>query len=462
LDFTIWPIARRRGDFERSQGQHVNSFNPPRPARRGPSSTRAACVGIHHPDSLTAFLPSRQKRLHFFRMGVALAMLTGTLGMRCDAPGVWPMPTIDFQTPLVLAFQSERPPWLDNDGPAHDEWIDDTEGWRDDDADNDTFSDTVSDTGEGFSTASSTKADWIRQADEALAMRFERIDGFLWFNFNKERDWRVDSSPAALSAYRESWAGLDQGVFLADFPGRNSVNSQAIATYEMLVDARQTRIGWHVALTAPFPTDAIEAVQQRGSLPYIVWEPYDPRIPGQSPHTGASLLPDIVAGVYDTHIMQWARAAAINGRPIEISFGHEMNGDWFTWGYLYGHNGNTPELFVAAHRHIHRLFEAAGASNVQWVWTVNASWRDDFSVAFPGETYVDRLGLNGFNFGGDPDRVPDYWQTWRPFEAIFGCWSPHEHNCFSSYDALIELADLPILISEFASAEWSADPLGTD
>ena len=395
-------------------------------------------------------------------MSVALAMLPCTLGLRCEVPGPWPTPTLDSQAPLVLAFQSERPPWIDDNGQDPDEWLDTTGPQRVDEAGNDTISDTFSDTAEDASATSSAKAEWIRQADEALAIRFGRIDGFLWFNFNKERDWRVDSSPAALSAYRESWSGLDQGVFLADFPGRYGTNSQAIDSFEMLVGARQTRIGWHVALTAPFPADAVASVQQRGSLPYIVWEPYDPKLPGQSPHTGASLLPDIVAGAYDAHLMQWAQAAAGNGRPIEIAFGHEMNGDWFTWGYLNGHNGNTPELFVAAHRHIHRLFEEAGASNVQWVWTVNASWRDDFSVAFPGEAYVDRLGLNGFNFGADPDRVADYWQTWRPFEAIFGCWSPHEPNCFSSYDALVELADLPILVSEFACAEWSTAPLGVD
>lgn len=383
-----------------------------------------------------------------------MTLLVCTVGLRCDMSAMMgPAPT-DLQAYQVLAYHSDGPPLWDG--------VEQDEASSADSTEQRHVAGAV-DNRQGSSTAaSSPKADWIREADEALATRFERIEGFLWFNFNKERDWRVNSSPAALNAFRQSWSGLEQGVFLPDFPGPAAPNTSAIDAYETLVGGQQARIGWHVALTAPFPAAAVELVQQRGSGPYIVWEPYDPTITGQSAYTGASLLPAIVDGLYDAHITQWAQAAAANGQPIEIAFGHEMNSNWYTWGCLDGHNGNTPALFVAAYRHVHRLFEAAGATNVRWVWTINASWRDDFTAAFPGEAYVDRLGLNGFNFGGDPEQVAGYWESWRSFEAIFGCWSPDESGCFSSYDALVELADLPILVSEFASAEWAGEPAPGD
>jgi hypothetical protein len=32
--------------------------------------------------------------------------------------------------------------------------------------------------------------------------RDPRIEGLVWFNINKETDWRINSSPAALAAFR--------------------------------------------------------------------------------------------------------------------------------------------------------------------------------------------------------------------------------------------------------------------
>ena len=129
-----------------------------------------------------------------------------------------------------------------------------------------------------------------------------------------------------------------------------------------------------------------------------------------------------------------------------------MNSDWYTWGTLNGHNGNTPQIYVAAFRHVHNLFDAAGAGNVDFVWTINASWHDDFSVAFPGAQYVDRLGMNGHNWGADPNQAGPTWSKWRPFERIFGAWDPYNPAGVNNYEALAALADRPIIIGEFASA----------
>ena len=64
---------------------------------------------------------------------------------------------------------------------------------------------------------------------------------------------------------------------------------------------------------------------------------------------------------------RWARALAAFGGPVRLRFAQEMNGDWYPWGA--GTNGNTPAEFVRAWRHVHDIFTAAGATNVQWVWS---------------------------------------------------------------------------------------------
>jgi len=106
---------------------------------------------------------------------------------------------------------------------------------------------------------------------------------------------------------------------------------------------------------------------------------------------------------------------SISAVGVDISFGHEGNGDWFTWGYLNGHNGNSPALYKQAFQYVVDKFDGWGVTNVDWVWSVNASWQDDFSASYPGNGYVDRMGMNGFNWGRrwpiDPNNPQ--WDDWR-------------------------------------------------
>lgn len=48
------------------------------------------------------------------------------------------------------------------------------------------------------------KATWIRQAYLTdIPTRFPRVGAMMWFQYNKEADWRVESSPSSLAAYRD-------------------------------------------------------------------------------------------------------------------------------------------------------------------------------------------------------------------------------------------------------------------
>jgi hypothetical protein len=89
--------------------------------------------------------------------------------------------------------------------------------------------------------------------------------------------------------------------------------------------------------------------------PASSWEPYD---------TSPAAIAD---GHSDAYITRFARAVRALNVPVVISFGHEMNGNWYPWETTQ----STPAEFVAAWRHIHDLFIQAGASNVIWVWNPN-------------------------------------------------------------------------------------------
>ena len=59
-------------------------------------------------------------------------------------------------------------------------------------------------------------------------------------------------------------------------------------------------------------------------------------------------LAKIIAGGYDTWLESYASSVRSYGKPVILSFGHEMNGDWSAWGYRHA----TPAEFIAAWKHV--------------------------------------------------------------------------------------------------------------
>jgi hypothetical protein len=56
----------------------------------------------------------------------------------------------------------------------------------------------------GCAEAGGNKATWIQEAFRALSEIYRRVEVVVWFNINKECDWRIDSSPEALNAFRKA------------------------------------------------------------------------------------------------------------------------------------------------------------------------------------------------------------------------------------------------------------------
>jgi beta-mannanase len=146
-------------------------------------------------------------------------------------------------------------------------------------------------------------------------------------------------------------------------------------------------------------------------------------------------LTSIASGEYDTYLRSYAAAVKAFGAKVVLSFGHEMNGYWYSWGNQH----TSPKAFVAAWRHIVNVFRAAGAENVIWLWTVNvidhsvpipdpASW-------WPGSSYVTWVGIDGYYYN----------PSWT-FSQVFG----------PTIVDVRELTNAPILIAE-TGASSAAD-----
>jgi Glycosyl hydrolase family 26 len=122
-------------------------------------------------------------------------------------------------------------------------------------------------------------------------------------------------------------------------------------------------------------------------------------------------LASIASGKDDAYLRSFATAVKEFKRNITLSFGHEMNGSWYAWG----NHHTSPKLFVAAWRHIVKVFRAAGASNATWLWTVNVMANDIPSPIpspkawWPGGSYVNWVGIDGY-----------YYKSSSGFASLFG------------------------------------------
>ncbi len=142
-------------------------------------------------------------------------------------------------------------------------------------------------------------------------------------------------------------------------------------------------IGQYVGWGTSFDARAAARAWSYGALYYMAWEPY------------GTTLAAIASGASNGYITAFAHAVRALHRPVAISFGHEMNGNWYPWGTT----GATPAQFVAAWRLIHALFAAAGAQNVIWIWNPNvitAAPQVALKAYYPGDSYVDWIGLTGY------------------------------------------------------------------
>ena len=209
-------------------------------------------------------------------------------------------------------------------------------------------------------------------------------------------------SPSAPSSY----AGL------TSFTSATGVQPRLVVYYS----------GW----LEPFQASFAATAAQHGAVPVVQIDP-----------TGVNLTA-IADGRYDAYLTSYAQAVRAYHRPVILSFGHEMNAPWYSWGYLH----TSPAAFVAAWRHIVTRFRRLGAGNVTWLWTVNVIQSQDgrtLSPAawWPGSSYVTWVGVDGYYL--EP--------SWR-FVAIFG----------PTIVALRELTRDPILIAETSATRAAGQP----
>ena len=184
--------------------------------------------------------------------------------------------------------------------------------------------------------------------------------------------------PVQLPAMPQSYLGVYANGVPASYAGVTAFTSATGARPDVVMYYS----GWYV----PFPVSFAMIAANVRAVPLVQMNP-----------EGVSIAA-IASGRYDGYLSEYAEAVRAYRHPVILSFGHEMNGTWYAWGYRH----TSPAVFVAAWRHIVTLFRALGARNVTWLWTVNvvndtqhgsipppAPW-------WPGSSYVTWVGIDGY------------------------------------------------------------------
>lgn len=196
---------------------------------------------------------------------------------------------------------------------------------------------------------------------------------------------------------------------------------------------------------ATFPLRTVETIDRLGSVPMITWEPWvkdfdetrRTNLPPLAQREYASLAA-IAHGDYDFYITAWAQGAAHYGKPLFLRFAHEMNDPYrYPWG---PQNGNRPDDFIAAWKHVHLVFQKMSAANVLWVWSPHISmpW---FEYYYPGDEWVDWIGTGVLNYGDVAT-----WSRWWTFHQIVE----------KAWPALVKLHK-PVMITEFGTLSSGGD-----
>lgn len=212
--------------------------------------------------------------------------------------------------------------------------------------------------------------------------------------------------------------------------------------------------GYFQGWDSDFRADAVTRSWAKNLLPMITWESRPLSAANDVVEDPAYSLPVINGGAYDDYLRRYAEAITALGLPVAIRLDHEMNAGWYPWNEQGSGgkalNGNGRGDYVTMWRHVHDIFEAAGANQyVIWVWAPNivnnlpaANQSLEYTQSlYPGDAYVDWVGLSGYY-------RPPYRDDQTPtFDYTFG----------RSLAQLRTITDKPVVLAEIGASESGGD-----
>ena len=164
-----------------------------------------------------------------------------------------------------------------------------------------------------------------------------------------------------------------RGTYLGAYVEQDVNINQSMETFNKLTGKKHASYFKYVGYGSSFPKTWIQNVKSVGAVPHIALEPND----------GLAKVKD------DKYLHDFAKDAKASGIPIFLRYASEMNGDWCAY------SGN-PKEYIKKWKIVHDVMQKE-APNVIMVWTVFTFPDSRIESYYPGDDYVDWVGVNIYN-----------------------------------------------------------------
>ncbi|MDS1030370.1 glycosyl hydrolase [Bacillota bacterium LX-D] len=219
-------------------------------------------------------------------------------------------------------------------------------------------------------------------------------------------------------SYRLSKYEPKEGTYLGAYVVQDTYIKADMQKFNELTGKNHASFFRYVGYGQKFPQSWIQELQKVGAVPHIAWEPNE----------GLDAVQD------DLYLRSFARSLKETGMPVFLRFASEMNGTWAAY------SGN-PQKYIAKWRLVHDVM-AEEAPNVMMVWTVFTFPQNTILQYYPGDKYVDWVGVNIYNVVYHNDQPNQRADHEDPLELL-----DYVYNTFSDRK--------PIQISEFGVTHYT-------
>lgn len=234
--------------------------------------------------------------------------------------------------------------------------------------------------------------------------------------------------PAPAPAGDSRWVGF----YVPGVP----TTMDALYNVESQISTQSSVVNFFISDGESFPSGRCNNVRNAGATPLVTLEFWSTQNGG---------LDAINGGTKDAYLRNFADSAKAYGGEVWLRPFHEMNGNWYPWSGTA--TGNSPTELISAWRRVHQIFKERGATNVKFVWCVNAgsvpnTTANQIANYWPGDAYVDSVALDGYNWGTSAT-----WSAWQSFGQVFG----------ATYNTVAGLTSKPMFVAETACAPEGGD-----
>lgn len=249
--------------------------------------------------------------------------------------------------------------------------------------------------------------------------------------YNVPKEWNEETK--TLYNYIKNSEDLKWGIFQPDYLEENS----ELNTIENGINYQFEFLLWYTGFQKEYDSTKVRGFLDKAYKDNKIVElTLQPMLV----HEEGNDLFRVLNGEYDDFLDAYVKDIVDFQHPVLFRFANEMNGDWCEYsGYRMSLD---TKLYREMYKYIYSFFEKYQADNVIWVWNPNGKSFPNFKwnyeeMYYPGNNYVDLLGLTLYNTGNFYDG-----EEWKEFGELY---DNLYHNSLKKYD-------MPFMITEFASA----------